>query len=69
MEKIRENARVAAVFGADSGSVPVKALAVQIEAFCVCGLSWSGCAPWLPGELIRVRVLAVRTASERVAMS
>jgi hypothetical protein len=26
-------------FGADSGSVPVKALALQIWAFCACGLS------------------------------
>jgi hypothetical protein len=28
--------------------MPVKALAVQIEAFCVYELSWSGCASGLP---------------------
>jgi hypothetical protein len=29
--------------------VPVRALALQIWAFCACGLSWSGRAPWSPG--------------------
>ena len=30
------------------GSVPVEAPTLHICAFCACGLSWSGRAPWLP---------------------
>ena len=53
-------------FGARNGSVPVKVLVLQ---FCAAGWADQDAGRGSRGELIRVRVLAVRTASERVLMS